>query len=86
MLKVKNCVNYTNTGTSLLQKVTIFFLFTCSCPAMSTKYIYNRIMANSYEYWGLDKLQTSTAHRAYSSSFSWDSPGFICLKQLCSDV
>jgi hypothetical protein len=28
----------------------------------------------------------STAHGTYSASFSWDSPGFICLKQLYPDV
>jgi len=53
---------------------------------MSTKYVYNRIMGNTYEYCGLDKLQMSTAHGTYSASFSWDSPGFIHLKQLYLDV
>jgi hypothetical protein len=43
-------------------------------------------MANTYEYWELDKLQIGTAHGTYSASFSWDSPGFICLKQLYPDV
>jgi len=34
----------------------------------------------------LDKLQMSTAHGTYSASFSWDSPSFIRLKQICPDV
>ena len=43
-------------------------------------------MADTCEYWGLDKLQMSTAHGTYSASFSGDSPGLTRLKQLCPGV
>jgi len=49
MLKEKNCVNYTHkiNWYKSPTKSNNYFLLTRSCPAMSTKCIFNRIMANT---------------------------------------